>query len=528
MMKNRQIIVKRCPRLRLTGILCVSTMALLWCCARLASAQEIATLPTNHWAYEYLQELGLRQPLPNTMLLTLPLRYQQVATLADSLGLYANSTAERFWLQRLYALAATSAPSYPRLQVGSRALENAGNLPGDDLHSRLAVRTHFGIFPDRHVALFNVINLDQRLGDDPRYIGKSWRGFTGFTEQGYALLHFDKYLFKFGRDFIRWGRGQDATLLISDYSRPVDHFLAQLEMARVRFTYIAAKLDRTPLADSAAAHYGVDEAERYLTAGRAEIELRQNRFRLGITQMVLSGGPGRAFEWNYLNPFLIYHGEQLNDKQGGNIFVALDFIARPKPGLELYGQLLIDDVQIEKRGRGDLEPNEIGCLLGIEKAVQAATIALEYTRVANRTYNTVREWEKFLHRNRPLAHFLGNDFDRWLLHANAYTGKQVQLYFTAELLRRGEGRIDSTFDRPWENATLGEGYREEFPSGVVEKSCQFRLEARWHPRPGFFLAVHGQYARQKNFAQQAGVKASDTAVFVRLWWEKDWLIPMIK
>lgn len=528
MMKNRQKIVKRPWGTSPPALLYVSIMALLLSGAPLASAQGIATLPTNHWAYEYLQQLGLRRRLPNTMLLTLPLRYQQVATLAASLRLDANSAAEQFWLQRLHALMPTAATVYPRLQVGTRMLENAGNLPGDDRHSRLAVRTHFGVFPDRHLALFNVINLDQTLGDDPRYIGKSWRGFTGFTEQAYALLHFDKYLFKFGRDFIWWGRGQDATLLISDYSRPVDHFLAQLEFARARFTYIAAKLDRTPLADSSVALYGADHAERYLTAGRAEIELRQNRFRLGITQMVVSGGPGRAFDWNYLNPFLIYHGEQLNDKQGGNVFGAVDFVARPQPGLELYGQLLIDDVQVEKRGRGDLEPNEIGYLLGVEQAVQAATVGLEYTRVANRTYNTVREWEKFLHRNRPLAHFLGNDFDRWLLHANAYLGKQVQLYFTTELLRRGEGRIDSTFDRPWENATLAAGYRENFPSGVVERSWQFRLEARWHPRPGFFLAAHGQYARHKNFAQQAGVKTSDTGIFVRLWWEKDWLLPLGK
>jgi hypothetical protein len=494
--------------------------------AETASAQKLATVPTDHWAYEYLQQLGLRHRDAGAMLSTLPWRYQQLAALADSLGPRANSAAEQFWLQRLQAIAVSPQSSSPHLQLGSRIVENAGKIQNDDLRSRLAVRSHFGIFPDRHLALFNVINVDQTLGDDPRYVGKHWRGFTGFTEQAYALLHFDKYLFKFGRDFIRWGRGRDATLLISDYSRPVDHFLAQLDVPRFRFTYLAGKLDRTPLSDSLAARYGAEHAERYLTAGRAEIDLRQNRFRLGITQMVLSGGPNRAFEWNYLNPFLIYHGEQLNDKQGGNIFLGVDFIAYPRSGLEFYGQLLFDDYQIEKRGRGDLEPNEFGYLLGIDKALHAATIGLEYTRVANRTYNTVREWEKFLHRNRPLAHFLGNDFDRWLLHANVYAGKQIQLYFTTELLRRGEGRIDSTFDRPWENATLAEGYREKFPSGVVETSRHFRLEARWHPRPGFFVAAHGQYARYENFANRSGLNEKQTEFFLRFWWEKDWLFPL--
>ena len=492
-----------------------------------ARAQEIIPLPTNHWAYEYLQELGLRQRLPGTMLSTLPLRHEQFKRVADSLQPRLNTAAEQFWLQRINALAPTAAAVYPKLLAGMRVLENAGSMAHTERRSRLALRSHLGIFPDRHLAFYNTINLDQNLGDDPNYLGKRWRGFTGFTEQAYALLHFDKYLVKFGRDFIRWGRGRDATLLISDYARPLDHLLAQLDFSRARFTYVAAKLDRAPLADSSAAQYGVDYAERYLTTARAEAELSKNRLHLGFTQFVVSGGPNRAFEWNYLNPFLIYHGEQLNDKQlGGNIFVALDFIARPQLGLEFYGQLLIDDIQVEKRGRGDLEPNEIGYLLGVEKAVQATTLGLEYTRVTNRTYNTVREWEKFLHRGRPLAHFLGNDFDRWLLYTNLYAGKQVQLYFTTELLRRGEGRIDSTFDRPWENATIENGYRENFPFGVVERSWQFRLEARWHPAPGFFLAVHGQAARFNNFSNRLGAKENERGVFVRLWWEKDWLISL--
>lgn len=503
--------------------------------ARIAWSQEFATLPTNHWGYEYLQQLSLRHRPAGTLLLTLPLNYHQVAAAIDSIGPYASSVAEQFWLQRLQSLANKPKSDRPRFQAGGRVIENAGRMETDDLRSRLAVRSHLGIFPDRHLALINVIILDQALRDDPQYIGKRWRGFTGYTEQAYARLHFDKYLVKFGRDFLWWGRGRDATLLISDYSRPVDHFLAQLTLPRLRLTYVAGKLDRLPLADSLAARYATGFAERYLAAGRAEFEPIKNRLRLAITQMVMNGGPNRGLEWYFLNPFVFYHGEQLNEKDlnekpNGNTFGALDFIARPKLGLELYGQLLVDDMQIEKTRRGDLEPNEIAYLLGTEIAdpfgARGASVGLEYTRVANRTYNTVQPWEKFLHRHRPLAHFLGNDFDRWLLRASMYAGKQVQIFLLTELRRRGEGRIDSVFDEPFKDGPLEEGYSENFPTGMVEKSWHLRLEARWHPRPGFFLAAHGQYAHYKNFAHRAGVKESDTGLFLQVWWEKDWLIPI--
>jgi hypothetical protein len=502
--------------------------------AKIAPSQDLATLPTNHWAYEYLQQLGLRHRTAGSMLLTLPLSYQQVAAILDSTGPFASGAAERFWLQRLQALTTTPASPRPWLQAGGRVIENAGRMETGDLRSHLAVRSHLGIFPDRHLALFNVIILDQALRDDPQYIGKRWRGFTGYTEQAYARLHFDKYLVKFGRDFLWWGRGQDATLLISDYSRPVDHFLAQLTLPRLRLTYVAGKLDRMPLADSLATGYAAGFAERYIAAGRAEFEPFKNRLRLAIAQIVVNGGPDRGFEWQFLNPFIFYHGEQLNEKDlnekpNGNTFGALDFVARPKLGLELYGQLLVDDVQIEKTRRGDLEPNEVAYLMGAEIAdplrAGGASVGLEYTRVANRTYNTVQPWEKFLHRHRPLAHFRGNDFDRWLLCANMYAEGKVQMFLITELQRRGEGasmHVRSAF----KDLPLEEGYSEKFPTGVVEKSWHLRLEGRWHPRPGFFLAALGQYARYQNFSHRPGVKGSATGLFLQVWWEKDWLIPI--
>jgi hypothetical protein len=493
-------------------------------------AQEIATLPTHHWGYEYLQQLGLRHRPAGAMLLTLPFNAHQIAAVADSASVYAKSPAEQFWLHRLQTLTDIPNSHRPWLQAGGRIIEKAGKLDPQDANSRLSVRSHLGIFPDRHLGLFNVINLDQELGDDPLYLGKRWRGFTGFSEQAYALLHFDKYLVKFGRDFLWWGRGHDATLIISDYSRPLDQFLAQIDLPRLRLTYVVAKLNRMPLPDSLIERYRVEFVERYLAAGRLEFEPLKNRLRFAVTQLVLNGSAHRNFEWYYLNPFIFYHGEQLNEDQRGNTFGALDFVARPAARMELYGQLLVDDVQIEKTRRGDLEPNEIAYLLGAEFAdpfaMLGTTVGLEYTRVANRTYNTAREGEKFLHRNRPIAHFLGNDFDRWLVHAGTYVGKQVQLYLTTEYRRRGEGRIDSTFDMPWLKYSLEEGYREKFPSGVVEKSWHLGLEARWHSRPGFFVAIQGQYSHYKNLANRPSVTENDTRLFLHVWWEKDWWIPI--
>ncbi len=498
---------------------------MLFLLAAHAGAQEIMTVPTYHWSYTYARELSLRHRRLDFSSANWPLTIGEMAQLADSAGIVMAHSPERFWQTRLQQFSRTPLGPKAWLQFGGRVSENAGDF-GETTRSRAGLRTQLALFPDRHVAFVNAIRVDEELREDPNYLGKRWRGFAGYTEQAYLSLHFGKYVAKLGRDFVRWGRGVDATLLLSDYSRPLDHFSGRLELQRFRFDYLAAKLNSEYLPDSLRARYATDVSERYLAAARAEIRLKSNLLTLAVTQMALYGGPGRGFELYYLNPFLAFHGEQLNEQQKSNTFGALDAVVRPRDGLELYAQFLIDDVQVEKTRRGDLEPNEIAYLLGGEMADpfgwQGAALGLEYTRIANRTYNAITVWEKFMHRNRPLAHFLGNDFDRWLVHGRAYAGGNVQLFYSYEARRHGEGRLERPFDMPWVNADLQQGYREKFPSGVVERSTHLNLEARWQARAGFFLAIAAGHARYHDFANQAGRRRQETSVRVQLWLERFW------
>ena len=176
---------------------------------------------------------------------------------------------------------------------------------------------------------------------------------------------------------------------------------------------------------------------------------------------------------------------QANGPNEGNTIGSLSLALMPKPGIFLYGDLMIDDIQIEKSGPGDLEPNEIGYIFGANVADPFGIFGLdlygEYTRITNRTYNTLQPWEKWLHRNQPIGHFLGNDFDR-ILAGFSYWPKPVYRFsFGYEKRRRGGGRIEKPFDSPWQDVPIGEEYHEPFPTGVVEKSNIYRLEATWHP-----------------------------------------------
>jgi hypothetical protein len=480
------------------------------------------TIPTFHWVYPYLQELQLRHPAMEFDRSRWPVSVLDVDTILNVLDTTSLTNGERFWMKRIEAHRAP----WRRLEelvAGVLLTEKLGRFDDKDFRSRLAVRPYVAFAPSPKLLFFNSIRLDQTLKDDPSYLGKKWRAFSGYTEQAYVQWRSRRSSIKFGRDFVAWGRGRDASLLLSDYARPLDQLSFELSVGRLHFSYLAAKLDEVTLSDSLRLRLGAPAAQRYLSANRAAFSFWKNKLQVAVSQAVLYGGPGQNFEPAFLNPFIFLHGEILNGPVDANSFGSIDLVFRPQPRLELYGQLLIDDIQIERTGPGDLEPSEMGFMVGGQVAdpfeLQGTTIGMEYTRVTNRTYNSPVEFAKFLHRRQPIGHFLGNDFDRWLFFGSSCLGKNFFASWDIERRRRGEGRIEAAFDTPWLSANLDQGYHEKFPSGVVEKAFLATFEVRWHPRQAWFLSLHVAHSRYHSFENQEGAEKNFTEVLVRGWWE---------
>ncbi len=483
------------------------------------------TLPTYHWAQDFLLELRLRNPNQTLFSGARPFSVHQISNVLQSQT--TNTGFEKFLHQRLGDFQNGFAPKLdlndgePVFHLGAIASNRFGRIDGEArsvLSNRFLMGASFS--PNFHVV--NALHFDESLLTDPNYVGRVWNDIAVFTEQAYGIYARERFSLKFGRDFLRWGRGRDASLILSDHSRTIDHFQFQWRSKKFQFTWFAGKLDPMRVSDSVAAALGAPKAERYLTGGRVDFSFFNNKLQLGAAQTVLYGTAGGP-KWFFLNPFIVYHGEILNDGLEANSMGAVDFSFFPKPGLEFYGELFIDDFQLEASVIDDLEPNEIGVILGGEIAdpgnVSGMALGAEYTRVTNRTYNSPTEFDKYLHRNRSLGHFLGNDFDRWLLHGRHYFGGGLQVFLSAEFLRKGEGRIDAIFDTPWLNSTLEQGYSEPFPTGVVEKTKKFSLRLRWQPKWRVFAEVAGSYASSNNFANIENAENSGTEVSLRLWYE---------
>jgi len=274
-----------------------------------------------------------------------------------------------------------------------------------------------------------------------------------------------------GRSYLVNGPGRTGGLMFSAASRPMD--LAQLELFApfASFRCVMAQLD----------HY--QNVNRYLASHR--LTLKYRRWQLALTETLLYGGPNRVASWTYLNPLLFYHGEQINGPDlSGNTLGSLE-LSWLGNGRQVYAEVLIDDIQLDRKEPGDLEPNEIGVIAGFDLADpfgrKGLFLGLEYIALTNRTYKTPNSWEFFIHRGVPLGYFLGSDLERLNLLIKQY-GKNWQLILQGDYLRRGEGDLDKLWDAPWMQYTVAQGYHEPFPTGVVEKTFTVSIEGRYLPR----------------------------------------------
>jgi len=486
------------------------------------SLQAQQTLPTWHWSYSVIERLQDEGHFQSLSLLASPYTHEQVAmVLSRSSGALKNNAELRpLYLRLVNEFIKKPGIQYPAdgqrpVELGGHAQAGFRETPGDNAAYRGMYRCRIAVPLGTHVMVYNGINFDQNLNDDPRYVGKEWRGIAGYTEQAYIAGRWGRYHVKYGRDFLKWGVGSSGTLVFTNVSRPMDLFNAGVKVGPFHYQYLTARLDDETVSKSV--------ARRYLSSHRLEGCFFNGRIQAAVSETIIYGGVNRNPEWVYLNPFVFYHGAQLNESGLGNTLGTVDISVYITDTWRVYGSLLIDDVQIEKTGPGDLEPNEIGWILGSRYAGlwSGAVLDLEYARVTNRTYKTTNTWESFLHRNFPLGHPLGNDFDHWQIGLAQWVGASLWGRVAYSQTRHGEGSLYTSWDQPWMDYTVKEGYSEPFPTGVVETQNSIKLELKYQPSIHWGIEGFFQSISRDNAFNVKGTSQSDTAWRIGFWWDGD-------
>lgn len=520
------------------------------------------TLPSFHWSYPLLDQLRLRGYFTSLFISHRPFTRGAIAAelrraRSDiDAGRRQPSQAEQALLDLLAAefrpeldeLSGAAAPNRLKLDlIGTldavsrpHALERSDlvyygiNPMSGGTKPREAIRSTVSVGLGDHLALCHSLRADRNLKDDPAYIGKGFRGFNAYAEQAYVQGTFRPVHFTLGRDFLVLGSGKSGNLLLSDNARTFDLYRVDLTASFVRFTAFGIALDDVPLDTVIVRGQGpVNTAKRFINGHRLDFRLAQWG-SVGVSEVIIYGGPRRTFELAFINPVNFYHGEQLNDEslgRTGSELASLDIDLFPVPRLELFGELLIDDVKIERVNTADLEPNKVGLLIGGQYAdpfgLDGVSVRAEYVRVANRTYNTLfNEWERFVHRNRPIGYFLGNNVDRLDLAASGWAGRTMFVSGSYEYTRQGRDNITSLYNTDYLNVpSVDVGYTEPFPFGPVQRTHALNLGVRYVPSVDVQFRVDVRLAHVTDFGFAPGVVKNQVQSFrVGVWFNYDRIV----
>lgn len=348
-------------------------------------------------------------------------------------------------------------------------------LPSDKLqiHMRLRVENHGELYSQ-----FNGRKWDEKI--------------TGWIDNAAVYYYNQGFFASVGRSAMIWGPEQRDALLLSDNAPQFDRIWLGYEHKAVRFDYFITRLDDVNYNDSLLV--------RYISAHRLSFRKR-GVFEVGLSEVALYGGHNRPIDWRYLNPFTTYYWEQWNRGSDDNIFFGLDFAIYWPHHSRLFGELMIDDFQIDLKS----EPNQIGYKLGLDVlepfGLRKLFGKISYTRVNSTVYGQNQPQNLYLYYNKPIGYFGGNDQDRILALTRYHFSSEFDVELEFQFTRKGEGRIEK-HDR------TGVPFEDKFPIGVVEKSPSVKVTALWFGQGQFEGRVSARFAHFSNYRNVCGDNAN--------------------
>lgn len=365
----------------------------------------------------------------------------------------------------------------------------------DDIKDDNFVSLNSGISfsPFENGFIFSSFNLDEEKAEDPDYTGKKWRGLAGEMDNAFLNYNSGNFDITAGRFASFWGIKK--SLLLS-YHNSLDGLQYSYRYKRLTLSYRFAELDNI-INDTTG-----ESENRYFAGHRIDYHFSE-KFRLGLFESVIFGGAGRTIGINYLNPLIFFHADQLNDDINDNTFVGFDFTLYPIDNIKLYGQLLVDDFQIEKKTQGDQEPDQFGLIAGIYfvDVLNNLDLRFEYCRVNNWTFNQKENRNRYAYKDRLLGYFNRNDFDNLLLEVSYWSNEKLRFSVTTEYQRNGEGSIFAEWTEPW-NEIDGD-YDEPFPTGIVEKKLSLTGSVEGFVNNYIYLKLNGGLESIDNLNNQA-------------------------
>jgi hypothetical protein len=306
--------------------------------------------------------------------------------------------------------------------------------------------------------------LDTRLKFDPDWFGKKNRAVAGRTAESYVSAQWQYGEVFFGRLDRNWGPSVVQGALLSADPYGLDHLGITLGTSGIQLQALATQLDTRTDSTGAAVY-------RYMVQHRLWVR-PPGRWTFALWEGSVLSGAGRDLEPWYLNVMNLGVLEQLNSGTNVNSFLGLDLERRA--GTTLYGQFMLDDIQVDRKTPTDRKPMSYAWTLGAKGGLPlGGAWTLFYTQVANLTYRNEDDLQV------PLYHGLGtgrnfSDYDQATLRLSFAGVSALLLEPEATLVRQGQGDPRLAHPLPADYPTTATLFQ-----GTVERTLRLAMGFDW-------------------------------------------------
>jgi hypothetical protein len=347
--------------------------------------------------------------------------------------------------------------------------------------------------------------LDNRLNHDPEFEGRKDRKIAGRTEDAYVSGQWRFGELAFGRVGRNWGPIGMSGLQLGDEAYTYDHLYGKIGTDRIHVATVITRLDNYVLSP------GV-ESSRYFSTHR--LGINRGRFELGISESFIYTGVGRGLEFSLLNPLNVYGLSWRNEKTDGNLSFGWDAAYRTRSFGTFSGQVLLDDIQIDRCDTICHEPSSYGFSLSAEGLPLGGDQRwfASYTRLSNLAYHTPNVAERYATFRTGLGRNY-SDYDEVKIGADLALLPRVPLRAYVAHRRQGEGDFRKPYpDKADYETTPG------FLAGTVWSVDRIGITGAALIGKDFRIEGDGGVNRNKNRANIAGYDKTAFEGRIRVTW----------
>lgn len=340
-------------------------------------------------------------------------------------------------------------------------------------------------------------------------------GYDYFDARGYISFKAARYIdivFGYDKNFI--GNGH-RSLFLSDFSNSA--LFLKLNTRLWKFNYQNLFME---LVNAHRKPADVYLDKKYAAIHHLDIGITK-WLNVGLFEAVVFGRPNH-FEFGYINPVIFYRSAEQQSGSADNSLAGLDAKANLAKHVQLYGQLLLDELRVHEL-KNNWWGNKFGSQLGVKYidafGVPNLDLQGEWNRVRPFTYSHTDSTANYTHNNQPLAHPYGASFNELIGIVRYQPVPRLSVQAKAIYYKQGKDTSTANYgSNIFQPATLrpASEYGYSIGSAVAATTAYASLLLSYELKPNFFVELNGVHRKQAAYYKTP--EQSTTVIYFGVRW----------